>query len=446
MIRKQALPSLGLACLLALGCGKSGPAAAPAKPPEVLVGYAVSRLVTDYEEFPGRIDAVDTVQVKSRVQGYLTEVHFVDGQEVKEGDLLAIIQQEPFEAQLNVAKAQLEAAKAQVAVNESALELANTTLRRTRESRIAAAPLELEQNEAQVKQSEASVKLAKANQATAQANLATAALNFGFTEIRSPLTGRISRRMVDPGNVMVSDNTVLTTVVSLDPVYVYFDIDERTMLHLERLSQKTKIPLPWKSIKPRREGIGAVASIGGKPTVERPGVPKSGVGASSWLPRKPGLPVAISLADEEGYGRNGVMNFADNVVNQKTGTLRVRGEFDNPDHLLSAGMFCRVQVPIGTAHPAILVADAALGSDQGRKFLYVLNSEDEVSQRDVKVGALHGQLRVVEGVAIDERVVVSGLQRVKSGIKVAPKLKDMTEEKGTREPPLVTNQADAKRG
>jgi multidrug efflux pump subunit AcrA (membrane-fusion protein) len=255
--------------------------------------------------------------------------------------------------------------------------------------------------------------------------------------------------MVDPGNIVKTDDTILTTIVSLDPVYVYFDIDERTMLALERFSQKTGTPVPWKTdTLPRSNASATGLAFGAKVVTQKTSAPRffglktAGlVGGGGALPWKFGMPVALGLADEDAYPHNGTINFADNVVNRQTGTLRVRGEFDNPTKLLQSGMFCRVRVPIGGAHDAVLVADKALSTDQSRKYLFVLDSNNKASQRDVKVGALHGSLRVVEGVGRDERVVVEGLQRVKAGSEVAPKLTDMIQTKGTREPVVVTNQA-----
>jgi RND family efflux transporter MFP subunit len=434
MIRTVGFPLLLLACLVAAGCKGSSPAAAVAKPPEVIVAYPVEQMVTDTEEFPGRIDAVNTVQIKARVQGYLTEVYFVDGQEVKAGDLLAIIQQEPYEYQL-------KAARAQVALNEALLSIARITLSRAQNSAIAVSPLELDQDRAQVEQADANLKLARAN-------LQTAELNMGFTQVRAPLSGRLSRRMADPGNIVISDNggganaTILTTLVTLDPVYVYFDIDERTMLRLERLSQEKKWPVPWKMVG-RRSEKGAVAAVGHLEGLDaRPGVPATGLVSGGAFPRTLGPPVAIGLTDEDErtdpFPHKGVMNFADNALNRQAGTLRVRGEFDNPDRLLKAGMYCRVQVPIGPAHSAILVADSALGTDQGRKYLYVVDDDGVVSQRDVKVGSLHDGRRVVEeGLGLHERVVVDGLQRVKPKSKVTATLKEMPKEKAARDLQLV---------
>jgi RND family efflux transporter MFP subunit len=434
MFRKVGLPLVVLACLLATGCKGGQPAAAAGKPPEVIVAYPVEQSITDTEEFPGRIDAVNTVQVKSRVQGYLTEVDFVDGQEVKEGDLLAIIQKDPYEAQL-------KAAKAQVALNEALLRIARITLERNLSSGVAVSRLELDQNQAQVEQCDANLKLAKAN-------LETAELNMGWTEVRAPISGRLSRRLVDPGNIVLSDNvgganaTILTTVVSLDPVYVYFDIDERTMLRLERLGREKNIPVPWKTVGGSRAEKGAVAGMGKAPALDRRyGTASAGIVSGGLFPRKLGMPVAVGLADEpsDEFRHQGVINFVDNVVNRQTGTLRLRGEFDNPDRLLKAGMYCRVAVPIGTPHPAILVAEKALGTDQGRKYVYVVDGDDVVSQRDVKVGALHDGLRVVEGVGVHERVVVEGLQRVKPKLKVTAKLDEMPKDNAAKELQLVNN-------
>jgi RND family efflux transporter MFP subunit len=458
MIRKAGLPLLLLACVVAAGCKGSTPAAVLAKPPDVVVAEPVEQMVTDTEEFPGRVDAVNTVQIKARVQGYLTEVHFVDGQEVQADDVLAIIQQDPYEFALRAAKAQVE-------LQDANIGLARVVLKRAENSGAGATSLELDQDRAQVAQAEANLQLA-------QANLRTAQLNYDWTVVRAPLIGRLSRRLVDPGNVVVSDNsaganaTVLTTLVSLDPVYVYFDIDERTMLRLERLSREKRLPVPWKVTVRARSEKGAVAVVGKREALDgpaaglvtggaaprtpatpdaldaRPGVPAAGLVSGGGLPSKLGLPVAIGLSDEDEladpYPHKGVMNFADNVVNRQTGTLRIRGEFDNADRLLTPGMFCRVQVPIGTPHSAILVADKALGTDQGRKYVYVVDDDGVVSQRDVKVGALHDGRRVIEeGLRLHERVVIDGLQRVKPKIKVTATQTDMPREKAATDMQLV---------
>src|SRR5262249_27157867 len=212
--------------------------------------------VTDYEEFPGNLDAVYTVQVRARAQGYLTKVRFVDGQDVEAGQVLAVVQQDSYEAALNSAKAQLKAARAQVNLCEANLNLSKITPTRARASGSAATALEIDQDIADVDAKDANLKLARANEDTAEANLKTAQLNWDYTLIRSPIKGRISNRMVDPGNIVVSDNlgganaTVVATVVSQDPVYAYFDIDERTMLQLKRLALSTGSPGAWDAIAP----------------------------------------------------------------------------------------------------------------------------------------------------------------------------------------------------
>jgi RND family efflux transporter MFP subunit len=206
-----------------------------------------------------------------------------------------------------------------------------------------------------------------------------AALNLGFTKVSAPLSGRISSRAIDPGNLVKADDTVLTTIVSLDPIYVVFDLDERTLLRLKRLIREKKID--W--------------------SVEA------------------GLKVLVGLADEEAFPHEGMINFADNRVEPDTGTWRLRGRFDNPDHALSPGLFVRVRLPIGQEYTATLVAEEALGTDQGQKFLYVVDEAGKVEYRRIKVGRVHNGLRVISvGLTSGEKVVVSGLQRVRQGIEV----------------------------
>jgi RND family efflux transporter MFP subunit len=430
-----------LACVTAVGCHKAQSAANKAPPPKVIVSYPVKQKVTDYEEFPGNLDAVYTVQVRARAQGYLTKVLFVDGDHVEAGQVLAVVQQDSYEAALNSVKAQLKAARAQVNLCEANLNLSKITLTRARASGSAATALEIDQDIADVDAKDANLKLARANEDTAEANLKTAQLNFDYTLIRSPIKGRISNRMVDPGNIVVSDNlgganaTVVATVVSQDPVYAYFDIDERTMLQLKRLALSSGSPGAWDAIAPRQSGKDPRHRDKLVPSDEAP----SGVvfAAEAPEPRRTGLRVEIGLADEEGYPHAGTIDFIDNAMNRATGTRRTRGVFDNPTRLLEKGMYCRVRVPVGPEHDALLVPEAALGTDQGRKYLYVVNENDEVTQRDVEVGSLHDGFRVIlkdkdgnDGVRPDERIVIDGLQRVKSGIKVQPELKTPEPHKG----------------
>jgi RND family efflux transporter MFP subunit len=218
----------------------------------------------------------------------------------------------------------------------------------------------------------------------AQAALNTARLNLSFTNVTAPISGRISRQNIDPGNMVVADTTILTTVVSLDPIYAYFDVDERATLRFRRLLEAGKV-------KSAREGK---------------------------------APVFLGLADEgEAYTHEGVINFVDNRLDASTGTLRLRGIFDNHKKFLAPGMFVRVRVPIGQPHPAILATERAIGSDQGQKFLYVVDGKNKVVYRAVQIGAFQKGLRVIEtGLAAGEKFIVNGLQRVKPGDTVRPKL------------------------
>ena len=227
-------------------------------------------------------------------------------------------------------------------------------------------------------------------QASLNAAIATkelAELNLSFTNVTSQISGRISRRMVDPGNLVKADETPLTTIVSMDPMYAYFDIDERTVLRLRRLLQAGKIQSMDESK----------------------------------------LNAQFALADEEKFSLTGEINFLDNQIDPSTGTLRVRAVIANPKELLSPGLFLRLRLPVGNPHRAVLVREEALGTDQGQRFVYVIDDKDEVVYRRVKVGLLTGGRRVIdEGLQPSERVVVTGLQRVRPGIKVAPKPAEAT--------------------
>jgi RND family efflux transporter MFP subunit len=223
----------------------------------------------------------------------------------------------------------------------------------------------------------------------ARATLESNQLNLDFTKVTSPIDGRTSRYLVTIGNLIVQDNTLLTTVVSVNPIYAYVDVDEHTVLHVRQLIREGKA-------QSAREGA---------------------------------IPVSLGLADEQGFPHQGTINFVDNQVNVKTGTLRIRGVFDNKDEALSPGFFVRVRVPIGLPHKAILVSDRAIDTDQGQKIVYVVNDKNEVVYRPVKLGAMHDGLRVVEeGLKTDERVIVNGLQRVRPGMTVDPKPVDMPDQ------------------
>jgi RND family efflux transporter MFP subunit len=376
-----------LLCPAFIGCGPSQAQPTQAQQaPEVLVSLPVSREVTDYVDFPGRTEAVNSIEVRARVTGYLDKVHFQEGADVKQGDLLFEIDPRTYQAELARADATLAQTQAHLARMEADAQRAAELLPGRRISRE-----EFDRMIGDRKEASAAVGVAKANRDLAQ-------LNLDFTKVCAPLSGRISRRYIDPGNLVKADETALTTIVSLDPIYAYFDADERTTLQLQRLIRQGKI---------------------------------------RWSPGTE-LPVFLGLADEDGFPKQGTINFADNRVDPDTGTWRLRGLFQNADHSLSPGLFVRMRAPIGKSYRATLVSEEALGTDQGQKFVFVVDDKNKVEYRRIKVGRLHDGLRVItEGVSPKERVVVSGLQRVRPGIEVMPKLVDMPAQMTNSQAPMT---------
>lgn len=362
-----ALLMVGLA-----GCFNEQKQAPAPKPPEVLTTTPFLKTVTDYEDFTGRTDAVCSVEVRARVSGYLQSWRFKDGDEVKQGELMFEIDSRPYQATYNQAVAQRRLQEANVKYQE-ALYQRELKLYNSNADSLEALQLDLAQRDS----TKASLEAAKAAEAQAK-------LNLDWTKVMAPISGRVSRRMVDPGNLVQADTTPLTTIVSLDPVYAYFDIDERTMLRLQRLVQEGKIT----SIE------------GGK------------------------VPVYLALADEgEQYTHPGTIDFTENRVDSTTGTLRARAVFPNPQQILTPGLFVRVRIRVGEPHQAVLVPERALGTDQGNKFVYVVDDKSNAIYRRVKVGPpQEGGFRVIEeGLHPGERVIVSGLQRVKQGAAVDAK-------------------------
>lgn len=368
------LMGLSLALVLVAGCApqaaSSAPGAPKVKPPEVFVALPSEEIVTETEEFTGRTLSVEMVDMRSRVTGYLNKVYFKDGGEVKKGDLLVEVDPRSYQAEVDKAKAATAQSRAR------ADRLSNQLIR----ARKLIEKKTISQEDFDLAESDHKEALAALD--AAMASEQAAELDLSFTKITSPLDGQISRRLVDEGNLVKADDTSLAIIVSLDPIYAYFDVDERTMLRIRRLIQQGKI--------------------------------KSA--------REQETTVRIGLADEEGFPLEGTINFIDNQVDATTGTLRLRAKVENASRFLSPGMFVRVQVPIGAPHPAVLVREEALGADQGQRFVYVVNDKDEIAYRRVTVGMSLGNRRVIEsGLELTERVVVTGLQRVRPGIKVAPK-------------------------
>jgi multidrug efflux system membrane fusion protein len=369
------------------GCQK------PAEPPPtalqvVPVSYPVKRSVTEVVEFTGRTDAVQSVGIRARVTGFLTEVNFKEGTEVKKDEVLFEIDPRPYRAQRDQAVSQVGVAKAQH-------KLAMATLARAKQllEKNAISQQEVDQDQAAVDQAAAQIEAAKANLKVFQ-------LNLDFTEVRTPIAGKVSRYFYTIGNLIIQDQTLLTTVVSVDPIYAYFDMDERTVLRIRKAINKGLI-------KPRLH--------------------------------VDDLPVEMGLDGEEGYPHAGSIDFVNNVVNPSTGTVAVRGKFENPEpengrRLITPGMFVRIRLPIGEPRPSLLVVDRALGSDQGLKFVYVIDAENKVQYRRVTPGPLQDDgLRVIEeGLKGDDRVVVGALPQLRPRMLVDPELSAMP----TPGPPL----------
>jgi RND family efflux transporter MFP subunit len=354
---------LGVGLVGFLGSGPS-PAAEPA---EVLVSQPVSREVTDAEDFTGRLEAAAEAEIRSRASGYLLKVHFKAGSEVKQGDLLFEIDPRPAEAALNRTQAELGLAQARLKRVEADFRRALKLLANRAISQEDVDKLTHDRDEA------------RAQVAVAQAGVEAARLEVEFTKVRAPFSGRIGLPLVTPGNLVLADKgTVLARLVSLDPMHVAFDLDERTFLRFRRRQRAPK-----------------------------------GDGEQT--------PIRVGLADEEGFPHAGVLSAIDVTFNASTGTIRARGVLANADRFLAPGMFVRVRLPLGPPHKALLVSEEAVLRVGGKKYLLVVNAKHVVEQREVKLGAPHGRVRVVEeGLKGDEWVVVGGLQRVSPGDTVKP--------------------------
>ena len=366
----------------ASGCQEAdAPAGKSTIPPlQVKIAQPLSRNVTEWDEYTGRVEAVESVDVRARVSGYLDKVNFKAGEKVKKGDLLFVIDPRPFKAQLDYAKAELERVK-------SRKELAVNDLIRA-ESLFNVKAISKEEYDARQK----GLREVSAAVESAAANVEAARLNLEFTQIRAPIDGRIGRELITAGNLVKSDETLLTSIVSVDPVYVYVDADERAVLRYRR--QLLKIG--------RHDG----------------GIE--------------GTPVELALGDEEAFQHRGVLNYIAPRENPSTGTVTLRGVFANPDELLRPGFFARLRVRIGEPYPALLIPDRAIGTDQSQRFIWVTNQDSRVEYRTVELGAHIGNNRVIKkGLNAGDWVVIEGLQKLKPGLKVNPeKITLETAEKG----------------
>src|SRR6201996_5571889 len=374
---KRSMVILSVLGLLVLpGCGKTPPEAPSA--PEVTVAKVITKRIKEWDEYTGRFQAIDTVEVRPRASGYIEQVLFHEGQFVKKDDVLVLIDPRPYQADYDRAKAGLELAKSQRAL--ASLEAAR--VQKLKDSG-AVSREELDERLSTLNQQEASVSGAKAA-------LDNAALLLSFTKVRAPIAGRASRAEVTRGNLVTGGNnggTLLTTIVSVDPIYVYFEGDENAYLRYNQLA---------------REG-------------ERP---------SS---RDAHNPVRVGLSNEQGFPHEGYMDFVDNQLDVRTGTIRARAVLENKQNLFTPGMFARVQLLGSGEYDAILIEDRAVGTDQSQNFVLVLGADNKLEYRVIQPGRIiDGGLRIVrKGLKPEDVVVISGLQRVRPGIQVKPSMATM---------------------
>ncbi|WP_374557061.1 efflux RND transporter periplasmic adaptor subunit [Thermomonas sp.] len=354
--------------LATAGCSSEASPAASPPPPEVSVAGVLSRTVGQWDEFTGRVAAVESVELRPRVSGYVQRVAYAEGQEVRKGDLLFVIDPRPYQAALDRAQAELARARAEARLAQAQDARAQSLIDAKAISRE-----EFEQRKANSAGADAAVR-------AAEAAVAAARLDLQFTQVRSPIAGRAGRALVTEGNLAQADATLLTTVVSQDPVFVYFETDEQTWLRYAALA---------------RNG-------------ERSDT---------------GNPVRVGLANEAGYPHAGSVDFIDNQVDPRTGTLRARAVLRNPDRLFTPGLFARVQLQGGGERQALLVDDKAVLTDQDRKYVYVLGKGNTAQRKDVVLGRSVDGLRVVtSGLSAGDNVIVQGVQKVFfPGMPVAPK-------------------------
>lgn len=359
---------------LVASCGEAQKQAGAPPPPQVTVATPIKRTVSDFDEYVGRFTAVNSVEVRARVSGYLDGVHFKDGQVVKQGDLLFSIDKRPFQNTLDQARANLVQAKSNQSFTESDF---------TRGQQLVRDKTITDQTFEQRTQAFHNAQAAVTN---AEAAVRQAELDIEFTELRAPVNGRIGDRRVSPGNLVTGgtagNTTLLATIVSTDPIYFEFTFDEASFLRYERMS-------------------------------------KTGNDIAS---RGAGVQVALKLIDEKDFDHAGHMDFVDNVIDRSTGTIRGRAVFANPNNIFTPGMFARVRVPGSPLYEALLVPDAAIGTEQAKKFVLTVNADNTVAQKYVTLGqTTSDNLRIVkDGLGPDDRVIVNGLMRARPGQKVMP--------------------------
>ena len=364
--------AISLLAIALAGCERKQAAAAP-PPPLVTVAQPVRRIITEWDEFTGRFEAVEEVQVRARVGGFVTNVEFKDGDMVHTGDLLYLIDSRPFEAVMTQARGQLADARAKAELAKRELDRGLTLVQTSAVS------------EQVVDQRRQALQAAHAAETIAEGSLTAAQLNVEFTHVVAPITGRVSRHLVSVGNLVqgsdTGTSTLLTTIVSMDPIYIYFDVDEATYLKNNKLWFEGKRP------------------------------------SSRDTPN----PVQVTLTGEAKPSHEGKMDFLDNRLDKSSGTLRSRAVIPNKDLSILPGQFGRVRLIESLPHEALLIPDTAIATDQSRKIVFVVKDDDMVEARAVDLGPLDDGLRLIRtGLKPEDRVIIEGIQRARVGAKVAP--------------------------
>lgn len=377
------------------GCEHKRTQAVETAPPIVMVALPVERTITDFQIFTARTQAVQSVDVKARVTGYLTKINFKDGADVKEGDVLFEIDDRPYKAALDSAVAALEFAQASLVQTQAQYDIGLAVQK---------------QNVGAISQQELTKRLgardeAKANIDSAKASLENAKLNLGWCKVTAPIAGRANTHFVDQGNIVTKDVTTLTNLVSLKPMWAYFDVDQNSVERYQRLIKSGEVPSA----------------------------------------RTSEIPIHMAIGADAGYALSGTIDFVSNQLDPNTGSIRVRGVFPNTDGSLVSGLFTRIRVPVSGAHQGLLVNEQAIGTDQGHRYILVVNEKNIVEFRIIDVGQTHDGLREVkrnrsiretnaQGKDVDkevevlkptDRIIVDGLQRARPGAAVNPKLVDM---------------------
>ena len=353
-----------------VGCGRSARPTVQLSPPDVIVSRPTELDVTDTYYHEGYTAAVESVDVRARVDGYLSQIYFQDGADIKKGAPLFLIDPAPYEATYKEAVAELNRVEVQFKRLDADLARAKILLpKRTI-------------TQEQYDKAAANRAAAAAEQMARQAVVEKANLDRHFCAIKAPISGRISRRLVTVGNLVKANDTLLTTIVSMNPMYAYFDVDEPTVLKIRKAIREGKL----ESAEDTE------------------------------------VPIYLGLDIDKGYPYKGTLDFVENRVDPNTGTLKVRGVFPNADEALAPGLHARIKLLVGKPYKALAVTARAIGTNQGEKFVYVVNDKNEVVERPVTLGPLRDGMRVIaEGIKADDRVIISGLQRVRTGLTVNPK-------------------------